>query len=241
LKRRHLHKPLVSVIVPALNEEKNIGECLQSVCEQTFKNFELIYVDGGSTDDAIKIARKYADLITYDKGKGPAFARDIGASEARGKYLAFMDGDSRAKHDWLEHIVRDLNEGFVGVGGYVKPKSTRFLHKFMYWLSWSIWPRITAALGLYQFNGANCAFRKTTFMHVGGFSKRLSFLEDVDIALRIKKCGRLKFDTKMIVYTSTRRLEQRGYLDNFFMYVNAWIRYFLGKPIKAEYFKKIKH
>lgn len=237
----HVHKPLVSVIVPAYNEQAHIGECLNAIRNQSFKSFELIFVDGGSSDRTPLIARKYADLITYDKARGPSFARDVGAREARGKYLAFVDADSVPKSNWLEHIVKTLEQGFVGVGGYVKPKSHKLVHKIMYFVSWNLWPRITFFAQLPQFNGSNCAFRKSVYKKIGGFSKKLSFLEDVDIALRTARVGRVAFDPGMIVYTSTRRLEQIGYWSNFLTYLHAWFRYILGKPIKAEYFKSIRH
>lgn len=235
-------KPFITVVVPGLNEEKNIEECLKSLRNQSLKNVEIIYVDGGSSDSTVEIAKKFADKVFVEKkGKGPASARNYGAKHASADFVAFIDADSRAKHDWLERIFWNLSHGYIGVGGYVKPRSYKLLHNFMSFLSWRAWPTFTAGFRFYQFNGSNCAFRKKEFLEIGGFDEKMSFMEDVDLAMRMKKKGRLRFDSEAIVYSSVRRVEQKGYLMNFCTYLVAWFRYLLGLPITSEYFRKIRH
>src|SRR5215469_8009579 len=97
--------PLISVIVPAFNSSSYIREALASVFAQTFKNFEVIVINGGSPDTAqLEIAlQPYTDSILYIKqeNRGVAADRNAGIRAARGEYLAFLDGDDVWKPDYL--------------------------------------------------------------------------------------------------------------------------------------------
>ncbi len=94
--------PLLSVIIPVYNVEKYLAECLDSVCAQTLKDIEIICVDDGSTDGSGAILDEYArrDLrirVIHQENAGVGAARNRGMDEAKGKYIAFVDGD-----DYLE-------------------------------------------------------------------------------------------------------------------------------------------
>lgn len=90
-------KPFISVFIPVYNAEKYIGEAIKSILNQTYKNFELIIVDDGSTDNTIQVISKYKDerirVIRNKKNMGIPFTRNRGLKEARGKYLVLMDAD----------------------------------------------------------------------------------------------------------------------------------------------------
>ena len=90
-----MKKPLVSVIIPAYNSASYIEEALNSIFDQTFKDFEVIVVDDGSTDTTKRILEKYGERIRYyyQKNGGPASARNHGIREAHGQYIAFLDAD----------------------------------------------------------------------------------------------------------------------------------------------------
>src|SRR3990170_628175 len=87
--------PEVSVIIPAYNSAQFIGEALQSVFAQTFKDYEILVVDDGSTDHTRKIISEYGDKIKYifQENAGPAKARNRGIIDAVGIYVAFLDAD----------------------------------------------------------------------------------------------------------------------------------------------------
>jgi glycosyltransferase involved in cell wall biosynthesis len=90
-----MNPPLVSVIIPTYNSARYIEEALESVFEQTFQDFEIIVVDDGSSDETREILKKYGDRVKYlfQENSGPAGARNRGISNARGKYIAFLDAD----------------------------------------------------------------------------------------------------------------------------------------------------
>ncbi len=89
--------PLVSVIIPTYNRAKLIPAAVASVVSQSYKNFEIVVVDDGSTDDTKKVIRNLQtgnDIkYIYSENGGPAHARNIGMRSAQGKYIAFLDSD----------------------------------------------------------------------------------------------------------------------------------------------------
>jgi glycosyltransferase involved in cell wall biosynthesis len=87
--------PEVSVIIPTYNSAQFLDEALQSVFDQTFKDFEVIVVDDGSTDQTKQVLDKYGDRIRYifQENGGPAKARNRGIKASSGKYVAFLDAD----------------------------------------------------------------------------------------------------------------------------------------------------
>ena len=102
--------PKVSVVIPVYNVEKYLGECLDSVLRQTFKDLEIICVDDGSTDSSPKILADYAakdsriKIITQPNG-GLSAARNAGMDAASGKYIYFLDSDDYITDDAMERCV----------------------------------------------------------------------------------------------------------------------------------------
>ena len=107
-----MEMPAVSVIIPLFNAEKFIGECLDSVLNQTFKNFEVIVVDDCSTDSSVDIVNSYApkfagrlQLSSTKKNSGsPVVPRNRGIELSRGKYLFFLDSDDVISPTALEEL-----------------------------------------------------------------------------------------------------------------------------------------
>lgn len=87
--------PKVSVVIPAYNSEKYIAQTIDSVLEQTFRDYEIIVVDDGSTDKTAAIVKGYEDKVKYffQENWGTSVARNTGVKNAKGKYIAFLDND----------------------------------------------------------------------------------------------------------------------------------------------------
>jgi len=104
-------KPLVSVIIPTYNREKFLPYALESVRAQTYKNWELIIIDDGSTDNTENICRNFAKNIDqpfkyfYQENQGVASARNYGLKVAKGDFIAFLDSDDRW-YPW--HLAKNL-------------------------------------------------------------------------------------------------------------------------------------
>lgn len=102
---------LVSVIIPNYNQEKYVGETIESILGQTYQNFELILVDDGSTDQSLKILREYekkSDKITVltQENMNASVARNRGIENAKGDYFYFMDSDDTMYPEALELLVK---------------------------------------------------------------------------------------------------------------------------------------
>lgn len=100
-------KPEISVIIPLYNKEKIIRQCVDSILTQTFKNFELIIVNDGSTDNSLEILEKIQDsricIINQENG-GPSKARNTGIKNANADWLYFIDADDCATPGCLQHF-----------------------------------------------------------------------------------------------------------------------------------------
>ncbi len=99
-----------SIIIPVYNIEKYIGECIESVLNQTFADFELILIDDGSTDHSLDVIKQYQNtdariILIHQDNAGPGSARNAGIRQARGEYIVFFDGDDfLVKKDALAHL-----------------------------------------------------------------------------------------------------------------------------------------
>ncbi|MBQ3196317.1 MAG: glycosyltransferase family 2 protein [Clostridia bacterium] len=111
---------MISVIIPVYNCEKYIERCIKSVIAQSFKDFELIVVNDGSTDNTEEICRRFhnADsrirLFTVENS-GVAAARNFGMEKANGDYISFMDGDDYVPENYLEELYKTVQGADVAV------------------------------------------------------------------------------------------------------------------------------
>ena len=198
----------ISVIIPAFNEEKILGNCLLSLKEQDFKDFEIIVVDNNSTDKTPEIAKKFGAILVSEKNQGVAFARNKGAKIAKGEILVFTDADTILPKNWLSRIKEECenDKNLVAFGGscqfYSGPISARLASKFL------LKPFLFLDKffsGGFNLMGCNMAIKKETFFKAGGFNEKLKLNEDVEISYRLREIGKVKFDPNFKVKTSGRR------------------------------------
>jgi glycosyltransferase involved in cell wall biosynthesis len=221
----------ISVIIPAYNEEKNIGLCLASLVPQAIEtNTEIILVNDGSDDhtrDMVKPFQKHVKILDLKKKSGVANARNMGAKIARGDILAFIDADSVAGPQWLKAIKKKI-DGKIGVIGPIK---SLFYEKIIDHAAFETYTNLAkVAVHVRPFiAGSNFACKKEYFMRIGGF-KPLKSLEDFDLGFRLAKHGKIGFSDKMIVYSSVRRLRANK-LENF-RYITNYLRLITKKPTK---------
>ena len=205
----------ISVIIPTLNEEKYIPRCLKSLVNQTWdRAFEIIVVDGGSTDQTVRVAKKYADKVLTKPRAPVGAARNLGAKVANGNILAFIDADTIANPQWLNSIDEAFREdpAAVGLTGPTLPYDGRLSDSITYRL-WTIYlQRLLLYLEMPHVIGFNCAYRRTPFLSVGGFDEDSVMSEDIKLAHKIRRYGKITFEKEMSALTSARRFRKYGHL-----------------------------
>ncbi len=106
--------PMLSIIIPIYNVEKYIEQCLRSIAGQTYKDFEVLMIDDGSTDGSAGICKFFAMdkrfVYVYKKNGGVSSARNTGLDMAKGKYLSFVDPDDYISSNFYELIISVMDE-----------------------------------------------------------------------------------------------------------------------------------
>jgi glycosyltransferase involved in cell wall biosynthesis len=182
-------KPLVSVIIPTYNRAWVLREAIDSVLAQEFKDFELIVVDDGSTDNTGEILDSYEQdiLVLRQSNKGVSAARNRGIAAAAGRLIAFLDSDDlwlprklSSQVDFFKSnpaaVINQTEEIWVRNGVRVNPKTRH--HKF----SGMIFER---SLALCLVSPSAVMIKKNLFSEVGVFDENLPACEDYDLWLRI--------------------------------------------------------
>lgn len=200
--------PKISVIVPTLNECRNMGSCLQKVNEGF--NVECIVVDGGSRDDTREIAARNGARVC---GVSPGRARQMneGAGMASGDIFLFLHADCQLPDGWDIHLRRVMKDPRTTLGCF----SLRIRESFPArpWVELGINLRTRMLKRPYGDQGL--FVRRKTFFDLGGYSE-LPILEDVCFVTRAKGFGRVGIILSPLV-TSGRRWERFGFLKTLFL------------------------
>ena len=215
---------MISVIIPALNEEETILACLQSLTAQTIprESYEIVVVDGGSSDYTCEFAATLADRVISQKRPGIGGARGDGAQAARGDILVFTDADTRHPPDWLETIGEVLATGEYDVcTGPVRFYNRTFRSGIIQ--GWRQYYLLLHSFGFYWLIGSNFAVRKEVYTQAGGH-RNISILEDYDLSLRLAEAGaRCTYERRTAVLTSARRL--KGIIPYTGIYLTGYYHY----------------
>ena len=123
--------PLISIIIPVFNGENYLRQCIDSVISQTYKEWELILIDDGSTDQSPDICNAYATedkriKVIHQRNSGQATARNNGLALAKGEYISFIDCDDWLEPKMYESFIEALqeNQAEIAIGGYFKEFTT---------------------------------------------------------------------------------------------------------------------
>lgn len=189
--RRH---PRVSVVIPAFNAEKFLGQAIESAMAQTYRDHEIIVVNDGSTDDTQAIINRYAGRVCglAQRNAGLAAARNTGAAAATGTYLAFLDADDTFKSDKLSLQVAAMDSNpdlaLVASGLDVVDAAGRTLAVVRPWVrDRRIDLNRLTFQGLVGVHGT--LVRKAWFDQVGGFNTLFRYCEDMDFWWRLHAAG----------------------------------------------------
>jgi glycosyltransferase involved in cell wall biosynthesis len=232
-----MNKIDASFIVPTLNEEKYLEKTLKSIKNQKTKlNYEIIVSDGGSTDNTLKIASKYADKIVLAKRKGIWFGRNAGAKKAKGNLLIFIDADTIIPPNYLDSVYAQMqHKKVVGLScAFTFDKKTSAL-KIIETFS-NKYLELVGKLGIGEIQGFNCVIRKKDFEKVGGFPNKP--MEDGALAKKLHKIGRVIYYSKLKVITSSRRIfKGGGIISSIEYYANLGMLTNVSHPLIRKFLK----
>ncbi len=210
---------MLSIIIPACNEEDYLAETIASVRSQNIRNQEVIVVCDGCTDKTEKIAKRLADkVIILKERKGPAIAKNKGVKIAKFSKLVFLDADTKLTKNTLEEISIALDKNFYGTCR-IKPSNNKLKHKSMMYIK-NLYPL--------PFTNGIIFCNKEAFKKINGFGN-LKKGEDGNFVNKLKK--HYKFILlKNYVINSTRRFDKLGYTK----VMIYWIKEYF-KPTNKDY------
>jgi glycosyltransferase involved in cell wall biosynthesis len=200
---------MISIVIPALNEEKCLPDCLKSLRNQDYTGpYEIIVADNGSVDGTARIAQDFGTcVVPCPEKKSAVYARQIGADSAQGDIIAQADADTIYPRDWLSRIADQFEKHpeVVAVAG-------RYIYKEPPWwarVEYTVWNginRLTVpTLGRpLVISGATFAFRRETFLALGGYHGIAYAPDERGIASRLRKMGKVSYDKDLCIITQRR-------------------------------------
>jgi rSAM/selenodomain-associated transferase 2 len=221
----------LSVVIPALNEERSLGATLAALPE----GIEVVVVDGGSTDETVQVATsRGVRVIGTERGRGVQMA--AGARASAGDAIWFLHADSIPRSDAADVIVRALADPHVAAGNFAlrfdgESYGARFLNL--------LYP-LLARIGL-RYGDSGIFVRRAAYEKAGGFAA-FPIFEDLDLLRKLKVHGRF-VTLSCVLITSSRRFEGRNFAFTFVRWCVMQLLYWAGvdpcriasmyKPIRA--------
>ena len=221
-----------SIIIPAHNEEKYLEKTIRSIKKQSFRDYELIIVTNGCTDQTEEIAKKHQGnkirLLSLPK-PNVSVARNAGALNAQGETLIFLDADTQLAPDSLEKIKEKFTDKYVVATTLAKPDSQKLSHRLAV-----SFKNLYHYLNLYQGCSGALICRKKDFQAVGGYNPDIIVREHRKLVLNLQKSGKFTcINTKVI--TSMRRYQQWGLFKVSLFWTKKWLQDRSGKLKESSY------
>jgi len=233
--------PTVTFLVPAFNEEKNIGDCLKSIIKLDYPKdkMKIIVINDGSTDKTAEVVKRFKDVkLINKKNEGKAMALNHGIKLVDNDLIVCMDADSFANKDYLKKIVGHFNDPNISaVTSAVKVKKINTIYSKIQWVEYLVsivFRKLFAVLDCqFVVPGAGGIYRTSVVKEIGGWDPK-SLTEDMEIALRMQSRGyKIESSLDSYVYTECpksfkalfkqRMRWYRGYIENFKKYFNMFL------------------
>jgi rSAM/selenodomain-associated transferase 2 len=216
-----MKRPVISVIVPVLNEAQLLQTLLSALLSDPEKP-EVLVVDGGSHDGSPEVARALgARVLTASRGRGQQLA--AGADEARGEILLFLHADTTLSRGCMTALRRTLGENTEAIGGNFRllfdgqRRFDRRLEVFYAWLRFK---------GIY-YGDSGIFLRRCCYRELGGI-RAIPVMEDYDLATRMESAGPTVCIDDPPLVTSSRRFAGRHPLVIFFGWLHIHLLFYLG-------------
>lgn len=228
----------LSIIIPTLNEESCLAGTLRHLQALDPPAWEILVVDGGSTDQTTSIAKAFGARVLQTSARGRAIQMNQGAQMASGSLLCFLHADTLIPTDLVAVASTTLADERISCAGFVSLMSsgtgTRWvvsgLNLAKTYLAPLFFQPLLFLRGLRLLFGDQVMItRRHTFWRCGGFDEDLPLLEDGDLCLRLVKLGRIKLIRRVVV-SSDRRVRAWGFWKAVATYLSIGILWGLGMP-----------
>jgi GT2 family glycosyltransferase len=200
--------PKISVVVATYNAARTLDDCLTSLTQLRYPDYEVIVVNDGSTDGSAAIIERYPFRVITTRNQGVSAARNEGLRAATGEIIAYIDSDARADPDWLSYLATTfLESDVVGVGGpNLVPPEDKWLAKCVYRSPGGPTQVMLDDESAEHIPGCNMAFRKWALEEIGEFDPIFrKAADDVDICWRLLDRGyRIGFSPSAVVWHHRR-------------------------------------
>ncbi|MFI5362177.1 MAG: glycosyltransferase [Elusimicrobiota bacterium] len=182
----------VSIVIPALNEERVIGRCLEALTRLDFPKdaFDVVLVDNGSTDRTVEIARSFSPALNLTVLSRPgariSAMRNYGVARTRGEILAFLDADCLAPASWLKTATALLSAEGVGILGahYRVPEDSSWVGR-----AWFGGEELARQGSIAWVPAGDMFVARSTFARIGGFDESIATNEDCELCERARAAG----------------------------------------------------
>ena len=239
----------ITIIIPAYNEEKNLAETINSIRSQiTNFSYDIIVIDNASTDKTSAIAKKMGVKTIYIAKKGLFYARQSGLHHVKTEFVVYVDADTKLSTLWLQKTTEYLKKHpeAVAVSSNYDFYDANLILKIIFFLSqYVIAPVVLVILRIFNkpdlFIGTAFAARTAILKQMGGFREDFPFYgEDIALAYRLAKKGKVRFLPSLFIYTSSRRYRSVGFFKTLYYYYMTSLYLVMGRTDKASLFSK-KH
>ena len=227
---------MLSIIIPTLNEEDFLPRLLECLRNQSFRDFEVVVADAGSTDKTRQVAASYGARLV--RGGLPSAGRNAGAAAAKGDVLLFLDADVEfPHHQFLEAMMNGfLSQRLDIATTLITPLSDKSLDALFYGFYNSY---IYATQKFMPHAHGFCIMAKRKWHQaIGGFDPKVLLAEDHDYAQRAAKAGaRFGVLRGLRIPVSTRRFISDGHLSTAARYVLCELHMWTLGSVKSDIFK----
>lgn len=215
----------LSIIIPTLNEEKNIGACLRAILAQN-SNAEIIVSDAGSSDKTLEIVSGFKKAKLVSAPPGRAKQMNLAAKKASGEILCFLHADSVIPPSFVDEIARAFSEPRI-VSAFFRysVSSNKFRYRLMEFIV-----RLRSEFFKIPYGDQAICVRKSIFDQLGGYPE-VAILEDLYLVRSLKKLGAIKA-IPLELKTSARRYEEKGFLKLILIHWMIVIADWLGLNIE---------
>lgn len=207
-------KIFFSIIIPTLNEEEHIPLLLDDLKSQTFRDFEIIVIDGKSKDRTVQIAKKHGAKVLIGAKRNVSYQRNLGAEVSKAPWLVFMDADNRISKTFLKRIKSYLEKNKADIlSTWLSPDSESDKDKIIA-TAMNIFMEINKNSKKPYVMESMLIIKNSAFKLIGGFNPNIPWSEGQDLLQRARKLN-LKFSfIRNPKYTySFRRLKKMGTLN----------------------------